>query len=306
MGRCDGQVAIVTGAGGGIGREHALLLAAEGARVIVNDVGVPPDGNEGSVGPAQEVVLEITERGGVAAANTDDISDFDCAKRLVDQAVSEFGKLDILINNAGILRDRTIVNMTEAEWDAVIGVHLKGTFATTHHAAVHWRGRSKAGEAVAASVINTTSSSGVYGNPGQANYGAAKAGIASFSLIAAMELERYGVRVNAISPTALTRMTKGLPGVEKINETRDLNPANVSPLVVWLASPASHGTTGRVFAVSGGRVSVLEGWVAGPMEEKAGVWTQTELDTLVPALVSRAAQNARSDGTRPAGASPAG
>lgn len=299
MGRCNGQVAIVTGAGGGIGKEHALLLAAEGARVVVNDVGVLRDGDSTSIGPAQEVVREIIERGGIAVGNTDDISDFDGARRLIDQAVSEFGKLDILVNNAGILRDRVIVNMTEAEWDAVIRVHLKGTFATTHHAALHWRSRSKAGEAVDASVINTTSSTGVYGNPGQANYGAAKAGIATFSIIAAMELERYGVRVNAISPTALTRMTKGLASVEKIAETRDLDPANVSPLVVWLASPISKGINGRVFAVSGGRVTVLEGWVAGPMEEKAGVWSQDELDTLVPDLVSRAAANARQDGTRP-------
>ena len=306
MGRCDGQVAIVTGAGGGIGKEHALLLAAEGARVVVNDVGVPREGEGTSEGPAQEVVREITERGGVAVANTDDIGDFASAGRLIEQAVSEFGKLDVLVNNAGILRDHVIVNMTEAEWDAVIRVHLKGTFATTHHAALHWRTRSKAGETVSASVINTTSSSGVYGNPGQANYGAAKAGIATFSIIASMELERYGVRVNAISPTALTRMTKGLANVEKIAETRDLNPANVSPLVVWLASPSSSSITGRVFAVSGGRVTVLEGWVAGPMEEKAGVWSQEELDTLVPALVTRAAENARQDGTRPAGVSHGG
>jgi NAD(P)-dependent dehydrogenase (short-subunit alcohol dehydrogenase family) len=299
MGRCDGQVAIVTGAGGGIGKEHALLLAAEGAKVVVNDLGVPPDGDSVSAGPAEVVVREITERGGVAVANTDDISDFDGARRLVDQAVTEFGKLDILVNNAGILRDRVIVNMTEAEWDAVIRVHLKGTFAATHHAAVHWRARSKAGEDVDASVVNTTSSTGVYGNPGQANYGAAKAGIVAFSLIASMEFQRYGVRVNVISPTALTRMTKGLANVEKINETRDLNPANVSPLVVWLASTASRGITGRVFAASGGRITVLEGWVAGPMEEKPGAWSQAELDSLVPRLVARAAENARQDGTRP-------
>jgi NAD(P)-dependent dehydrogenase (short-subunit alcohol dehydrogenase family) len=299
MGRCDGQVAIVTGAGGGIGREHALLLAAEGAKVVVNDLGVPRDGDGASAGPAAMVVREIAERGGVAVANTDDISDFDGARQLVDQAVTEFGKLDIVVNNAGILRDRVIVTMTEAEWDAVIRVHLKGTFAVTHHAAVHWRSRSKTGEAVDASVVNTTSSTGVYGNPGQANYGAAKAGIVAFSLIASMELQRYGVRVNVISPTALTRMTAGLANVEMINETRDLNPANVSPLAVWLCSPASGGITGRVFAASGGRITVLEGWAAGPMEEKAGTWTQAELDTLVPRLVARAAGNARQDGTRP-------
>jgi NAD(P)-dependent dehydrogenase (short-subunit alcohol dehydrogenase family) len=299
MGRCDSRVAVVTGAGGGIGREHAFLLAAEGARVVVNDVGVPRDGGETSVGPALDVVREITERGGLAVANTDDVSDFDGSRALIGQAIAAFGRLDILVNNAGILRDRMIVNMTESEWDAVIRVHLKGTFATTHHAAVYWREQAKAGEPVDASVVNTTSSSGVYGNPGQANYGAAKAGIATFSLIAAMELERYGVRVNAISPTALTRMTKGLANVEKIKETRDLDPANVAPLVVWLASAASRGITGRIFAVSGGRITVLEGWANGPIEEKAGRWELDELDTVVPRLVDRAAPNARQDGNRP-------
>ena len=288
MSAAEPRVAIVTGAGGGIGRAHALAFAAAGLSVVVNDVG-----------SAQTVVDEIVANGGEAIANTDDISDFEGAKRLVDQAVKEFGRLDVVANNAGILRDRMLVNMSESDWDAVIAVHLKGTFATTHHAAVHWRNLVKAGERVDASVINTTSSTGVYGNPGQANYGAAKAGIASFTLIAAMELDRYGVRVNAISPTAMTQMTEGLPAVAKIAESRDLNPANVSPLVVWLASPASAGITGRVFAVSGGRITVLEGWAAGPMLERPEPWTVEELNDVVPELVARAAPNARQDGTRP-------
>jgi NAD(P)-dependent dehydrogenase (short-subunit alcohol dehydrogenase family) len=302
MSSAEQRVAIVTGAGGGIGRAHALAFAATGVRVVVNDVGAPRDSDGASAGPARGVVDEIVANGGEAIANTDDISDFNGAKRIVEQAVSEFGRLDTVVNNAGILRDRMLVNMSESDWDAVVRVHLKGTFATTHHAAVYWRGQVKAGEPVDASVVNTTSSTGVYGNPGQANYGAAKAGIASFTVIAAMELERYSVRVNAISPTAITRMTEGIPAVAKIAESRDLDPANVSPLVVWLASPAAAGITGRVFAVSGGRITVLEGWAAGPMQERTEPWTVDELDDIVPALVERAAPNARQDGTRPSAA----
>ena len=300
MNSAEQPVAIVTGAGGGIGRAHALAFAAAGVAVVVNDVGVPRDSDGASAGPAREVVDEIVANGGAAIANTDDISDFDGAKRVVEQAVGEFGRLDTVVNNAGIVRDRMLVNMSESDWDAVIRVHLKGTFATTQHAAAYWRGRAKAGEPVDASVVNTTSSTGVYGNPGQANYGADKAGIAAFTIIAAMELERYGVRVNAISPTAMTRMTEGIAAVAKIAESRDLAPANVSPLVVWLAGPRAAGITGRIFAVSGGRITVLEGWVAGPMQERPEPWTIDELDHVVPSLVARAAPNARQDGTRPA------
>ena len=210
MGICDGRVAIVTGAGRGIGREHALLLAAQGAKVVVNDLGGSRDGSGSDAGPAQDVVDEVKALGGEAVANTDDISDFKGAESLVGTAVDAFGRLDVLINNAGILRDRMLVNMTEAEWDAVIQVHLKGTFAPAHFAANHWRDRSKAGDEVDARIINTTSPSGIYGNVGQTNYGASKAAIAAFTVIAARELRRYGVTVNAISPTALTRMTEGL------------------------------------------------------------------------------------------------
>ena len=218
---CEGRVCIVTGAGRGIGREHALLLAAHGAKVVVNDVGGSMDGEGHSEGPAHDVVAEIVAAGGEAVANGDDISDFAGAERLVAQAIDAFGDLHVLVNNAGILRDRMLVNMTEAEWDAVIKVHLKGTFGPSHFAARHWRERSKAGEDVDARIINTSSPSGIYGNIGQANYGAAKAGIAAFTVITAMELERYGVTVNAIAPAALTRMTENLGMGKAEGPTRD-------------------------------------------------------------------------------------
>src|SRR3954447_20652488 len=250
---CDGRIVIVTGAGRGIGREEALEFARQGARVVVNDVGVARDGTGEDATPAQEVVDEIKALGGEAVANYDDVSDFDGAKRLVQTAVDSFGTLDVLVNNAGILRDRMLVNMSIDEWDAVIKVHLRGTFATSHHAANFWRERSKAGEPVDARLINTSSSSGIYGNVGQTNYGAAKAGIASFSIIAAMELARYGVTVNAIAPAALTRMTEDLvrwqADTEASWDPRD--PGNVAPLVVWLGSNQSRDVTGRVFNVKG-------------------------------------------------------
>jgi NAD(P)-dependent dehydrogenase (short-subunit alcohol dehydrogenase family) len=268
MGICDGRVAIVTGAGRGIGREHALLLAAEGAKVVVNDLGGSRDGSGTDAGPAQQVVDEITAAGGEAVANTDDISDFAGGENLIKSAVGEFGRLDVLINNAGILRDRMLVNMTEAEWDAVIKVHLKGTFAPAHFAANHWRERSKAGEEVDARIINTTSPSGIYGNVGQTNYGAAKAGIAAFTIIAAKELARYGVTVNAIAPAALTRMTEDLGMGSADEATREqLSPKHIAPIVVWLASPQSASVTGRVFDVTGRMLSVSEGWHRGPSIE---------------------------------------
>jgi NAD(P)-dependent dehydrogenase (short-subunit alcohol dehydrogenase family) len=265
---CESRVCVVTGAGRGIGREHALLLAAHGARVVVNDLGGTMDGSGTSAGPAQEVVDEIVAAGGQAVANTDDISDWDGAGRLIAQAVDTFGQLDVLVNNAGILRDRMLVNMTEAEWDAVIKVHLKGTAGPSHHAAVHWRQRTKAGEHTQGRIINTSSPSGIYGNPGQTNYGAAKAGIAAFTVIAALELERYGVTVNAIAPAALTRMTENLGMGSAPDEVKEqMSPRWIAPIVCWLASTESDDVTGRVFDVSGRALSVSEGWSRGPTTE---------------------------------------
>ena len=289
---CEGRVAIITGAGRGIGREHALLLAHHGAKVVVNDLGGSMDGEGNDKGPAQEVVDEVIAMGGEALANTDDISDWDGAQRLVESAVDHFGRLDILINNAGILRDRMLTNMSEAEWDAVIKVHLKGTFAPSRHAAASWRERSKAGEANDARIINTSSPSGIYGNVGQTNYGAAKAGIASFTIIAAKELARYGVTVNAIAPAALTRMTEGLgmgQGSEEDKET--MSPAHIAPIVCWLASPESAQVTGRVFDVSGRMLSVSESWHRGPTLENP-TDDPVELGPLVSDLVAKARPNA--------------
>jgi len=292
MGICDGRVAIVTGAGRGIGREHAMLLAAQGAKVVINDLGGSMDGTGQDTGPAKEVADEIRALGGEAASNTDDISDWAGAEQLVKTALDSFGRLDILINNAGILRDRMLVNMTEAEWDAVIKVHLKGTFAPAHFAAGHWRERSKAGEEVDARIINTTSPSGIYGNVGQTNYGAAKAGIASFTIIAAKELARYGVTVNAIAPAALTRMTQDLGMGQASEEDKEmLSPRHIAPIVCWLASPLSASVTGRVFDVSGRMVSVSEGWHRGPTindpDDDPEVLGQAVLD-----LVAQARPNA--------------
>jgi NAD(P)-dependent dehydrogenase (short-subunit alcohol dehydrogenase family) len=268
MGICDGRVAIVTGAGRGIGREHALLLAAQGASIVVNDLGGSRDGSGGDAGPAQEVVDEIVAAGGQAVANTDDVSDFAGAEKLVGTGIEAFGKVDVLINNAGILRDRMLVNMTEAEWDSVIKVHLKGTFAPSHFVANHFRDRSKAGEQVDGRIINTTSPSGIYGNLGQTNYGTAKAGIASFTIIAAKELGRYDVTVNAIAPAALTRMTEDLGMGQLTDEAKEeMSPRHIAPIVCWLASPLSAGVTGRVFDVSGRILSVSEGWHRGPSIE---------------------------------------
>lgn len=244
------------------------MLAAHGAKVVVNDLGGSMDGSGTSTGPAQDVVDEILAAGGEAVANTDDISDWDGAGRLVAQTVDTFGRLDVLVNNAGILRDRMLVNMTEAEWDAVIKVHLKGTAGPSHHAAVHWRERTKAGEATQGRIINTSSPSGIYGNPGQTNYGAAKAGIAAFTVIAAMELERYGVTVNAIAPAALTRMTENLGMGSAPDEIKEqMAPRWIAPIVCWLASVESDEVTGRVFDVSGRALSVSEGWSRGPTTE---------------------------------------
>jgi NAD(P)-dependent dehydrogenase (short-subunit alcohol dehydrogenase family) len=288
---CEGRVCIVTGAGRGIGREHSLMLAHHGAKVVVNDLGGSMEGEGASTGPAQEVVDEIVAAGGEAVANTDDVSDWEGARRLVDQAVGAFGRLDVLVNNAGILRDRMLVNMSEAEWDAVIKVHLKGTAGPSHWAAAHWRDRSKAGDEVDARIINTSSPSGIYGNPGQTNYGAAKAGIAAFTVIAALELGRYGATVNAIAPAALTRMTENLGMGQASDEVKEqMGPRWIAPIVTWLASTEAAGVTGRVFDVSGRRLGVAEGWHIGPTQ--APVDDPTRIGPLVEELLASVRPNA--------------
>jgi NAD(P)-dependent dehydrogenase (short-subunit alcohol dehydrogenase family) len=298
---CEGRTVIVTGAGTGIGREHALAFARHGADVVVNDLGGSVDGTGSSSGPANEVADEIRALGRRAVVNGDDVADEAGAGRLVAEAIDAFGHLDVLVNNAGILRDRMLVNMTYEEWDAVIRVHLRGTFGPMHVASAHWRERAKAGEDVDARVINTTSSSGIYGNVGQSNYGAAKAGIAALTVIASMELARYGVTVNAIAPAALTRMTIPLrPAGERAapaeGEFDAYAPANIAPLVVWLGSTRSAGVTGRVFNVRGGRISVAEGWRAGPAVDQDRAWDPIELDEVVPGLVASAQPNAAMSG----------
>jgi NAD(P)-dependent dehydrogenase (short-subunit alcohol dehydrogenase family) len=255
----EGKVAIVTGAGRGIGKEEALLLAREGAAVVVNDLGGARSGEGSDAGPAQEVVDEITDAGGKAAANTDDISSWAGAESVVQQAIDTFGGLDILVNNAGILRDKMSFNMTEEEWDAVIKVHLKGHFAPSHFAAKYWRQKSKDSGPVNAKIVNTASESGLYGNAGQANYAAAKAGIASMTIVMGRELERAGVRVNAIAPVALTRLTEDMMGGDE-NMKKLLDPSNVAAAVGWLASDLSEGVTGQVVKIQGGVCQIVQGW----------------------------------------------
>jgi NAD(P)-dependent dehydrogenase (short-subunit alcohol dehydrogenase family) len=275
----DGKVAIVTGAGRGIGREHALALARAGAKVVVNDLGGSLAGDGSDPGPAEEVVAEIRSAGGEAVANGENVADFAGAERLVRQAVDDLGRLDILVNNAGILRDRMLVNMTEEEWDAVIAVHLKGHFAPTRHAAAYWREQSKAGETVRGRVINTSSPSGVFGNVGQANYGAAKGGIASFTLIAAQELARYGVTVNCLAPNARTRMTEETFGeLSGPGEGFDpLDPGNIAPLVVALCADEAQDITGQCFFVYGGAINVLRSWDAGELLSADERWQAGDL-----------------------------
>jgi NAD(P)-dependent dehydrogenase (short-subunit alcohol dehydrogenase family) len=270
---CEGRVAIVTGAGRGIGREHALMLAREGAAVVVNDLGAQPDGSGADPGPANEVVAEIEAMGGSAIVNGSDVTDFAEAAAMVDQAVSTFGRLDILVNNAGILRDKMIFSMDESDWDDVVGVHLKGHFCPTRHAAAYWRAQAKAGEEVDARIINTASPSGLYGNVGQANYGAAMAGIAGFTLVCALELGRLGVTSNCLAPTAMTRLVAPLMGGEEniSDEVRErLSPRWVASVATWLASPAARRVTGRVFDVRGDTIAVAEGWHRGPEGNNPG------------------------------------
>jgi NAD(P)-dependent dehydrogenase (short-subunit alcohol dehydrogenase family) len=290
MGALEGRVAIITGAGRGIGREHALLFAAEGARLVVNDLGGAIDGSGDDRSPAEQVVDEIRAMGGEAVSNSDDVASWDGAQRLVGAAVEAFGELHVLVNNAGNLRDRMLVNMSEEDWDAVIHVHLKGHFLPTRFAAAYWRERVKSGAAVSAAVVNTSSTSGLLGNPGQTNYGAAKAGIAAFTVIAAQELSRYGVRVNAIAPAARTRMTEATPGLgDIVKAPRDAaafdvwDPANISPLVAYL-STAECPLTGKVLFVQGGQVRTFQPWTRGATIDKNDRWTVDELAKQVPAL----------------------
>jgi NAD(P)-dependent dehydrogenase (short-subunit alcohol dehydrogenase family) len=291
----DGKVAVVTGAGRGIGREHAVALASAGARVVVNDLGGSSAGEGEDRSPAQAVADEITSTGGEAHANYDNVADVAGAGSLIRQAIEDFGRLDILVNNAGIIRDRMLVNMTEDEWDAVIDVHLKGHFAPTRHAAGYWREQSKAGNRINGRVINTSSPSGLFGNVGQANYGAAKAGIAAFTVIAALELERYGVTVNCLAPNARTRLTEQTFGEIPVPQGGfdPMDPANISPVVVALASDAAQEITGQCFLVYGGVINVLKPWEPGVFLAQESRWDASEL---VSKLTETFVTGARPDG----------
>jgi NAD(P)-dependent dehydrogenase (short-subunit alcohol dehydrogenase family) len=290
----SGKVAIVTGAGRGIGRAHALALAAAGAKVVVNDLGGTLSGEGADVTPADEVAAEIRTTAGEAIADGENVADFEGARRLVEHAIAELGGLDIVVNNAGILRDRMLVNMAEDEWDAVIEVHLKGHFAVTHHAAAHWRERAKAGELVRARVINTSSPSGLFGNVGQTNYGAAKAGIAAFTVIAAQELARYGVTVNCLAPNARTRMTEETFDMDAPPEGFDpLDPANISPVVVALCADEAQDITGQVFHIWGGAVNALQGWSPGELFQSDSGW---DADALLAAMLARFPEGAAPEG----------
>jgi NAD(P)-dependent dehydrogenase (short-subunit alcohol dehydrogenase family) len=289
MGRFDGKVAAVTGAGRGIGRAEALLLAAEGASVVVNDLGGERTGEGADQRPAQQVVDEITSAGGTAVANYDDIATWDGAEAFVNQAIDTYGGLDVLVNNAGILRDKMSFNMDEAEWDAVINVHLKGHFCPSRHAAAHWRSRFKeTGEPVNASIINTSSESGLYGNAGQVNYAAAKAGIAAMTIVLARELERLGVRVNAIAPVALTRLTEDLMGGAAAGDesiAEKLAPENVAAAVAWLASDLAAGISGQVVKVQGGVLQLVEGWRPATQATSEAEWTIDGIEAVRDQLV---------------------
>ncbi len=292
---CEGRIAVVTGAGRGIGRGHALELARQGAKVVVNDLGAEVDGQGQAVAVAQQVVEEIIAEGGEAVANGDDISTAAGAERLISTAIDTFGGLHAVVNNAGILRDRMMINLSEDDWDSVMAVHLKGTFLTSKYAAGYWRELSKEGRETDGRIVNTSSVSGLFGNVGQSNYGAAKAGIAAFTIITSLELNRYGVTVNAVSPSARTRMITPR-GQERMAAAEGDSfdayaPENIAPLVAWLASAHSAGVTGRVFNVRGGRISVLEGWREGPTVTKDSRWAPEELTEIVPDLVERAAPN---------------
>ncbi len=292
MGLLDGRVVIVTGAGGGIGRAHALAFAAEGARVVVNDIGVGLDGSAAGGGSAaQGVVDEIIRAGGEAVTSGANVADWSQAEGLIQTAVDSFGSLDVLVNNAGIVRDRMFANTSEEEFDAVTAVHLKGHFATMRHAAAYWRTKSKAGESVDARIINTGSGAGLQGSVGQANYSASKAGIAALTLVASAEMGRYGVTVNAIAPSARTRMTETVFAEMMATQDSDFDamaPENISPLVVWLGSVESRNVTGRVFEVEGGKIRVAEGWAHGPQIDRGAMWDPAELGPVVADLLAEA------------------
>jgi NAD(P)-dependent dehydrogenase (short-subunit alcohol dehydrogenase family) len=291
MGICEGRVVVVTGAGRGIGREHALEFARQGAKVVVNDLGAEMDGRGGSTGPAGEVIEEIKAMGGEAVANGDNVAEWDGAARMIQTALDTFGRLDTLVCNAGILRDRMIVNMSEDDWDAVINVHLKGHFCPVRHAAGYWREQIKAGNAVAGRIILTSSGAGLYGNVGQFNYAAAKSGIATMARVAAAELKRYGVTCNAIAPAARTRMTESLfadmMATPEPGAFDAMHPMNIAPLVVWLGSEESGDVTGQTFNVGGGSISVAENWRNGPGQDKGDRWDPAELGPVVRGLVEK-------------------
>lgn len=300
---CANRVVLITGAGRGIGHEHALAFAAQGAKVMVNDLGGGVDGSGQDGSAAHLVADEINASGGVAQANVDDVSTWAGAQRAVQATIDAFGSLDVVVNNAGILRDRMFVNMSEEEWDAVIAVHLKGSVAVTRHAVDYWRAKVKSGGAVDARVIMTSSPSGLFGNVGQANYGAAKAALAALTVILSDELQRLGVTVNAIAPVALTRMTEGLPGFvdaakKALEETgfNPFDPVHIAPLVVWLGSTASHAVTGRVFTVMGGEIGVAEPWVKGPTITSTEPWDPIAFTDAIPALVAGARGNSDMSG----------
>ena len=291
MGTLDGRVAIITGAGRGLGREHALLFASEGAKIVVNDLGGANDGSGSDMTPAQQTVADIKGMGGEAIVNTDNVADWDGAKRMIDSAIEAFGDLDILVNNAGILRDRVLVNMSESEWDSVIQVHLKGHFAPTHHAAAYWREQAKAGITKPRNLVHTSSTSGLFSNPGQANYGSAKSGIATFSQICAKELSRYNVKSNAIAPAARTRLTMATPGLEDVMAAKDgkfdeWDPANVSPLVAYLASDLCE-FSGETFYVQGGQVTRVATWAMAEEIKQDDRWTVTALAKAITALAPK-------------------
>ncbi len=305
-GICDGRVAVVTGAGRGLGRAHALELARQGALVVVNDIGVELDGTGRSESPAHDVVDEIRAAGGQAVANLDDVADWEGSQRIVNAAVESFGRIDAVVNNAGFVRDRMFVNATEDEWDAVVRVHLRGHFAVSRWAAAYWRDRSKAGEAVDARIVNTTSGAGLLGSVGQAAYSAAKGGIASLTLVQAVELARYGITVNAIAPAARTRMTETvfaetMAPPEESGAFDPMAPENVSPLIAWLVSAESAEVTGRVFEVEAGKVGVADGWRHGPTADKGDRWDASELGPVVRDLIGRATPPEPVYGATPAG-----